>query len=103
VAAPAVAVVERPCVAVEEAVHPGADVPARCLDEQVDVIRHQAERVDAELVERRDPVEQAEEGEPVVAVAEDRLPVDPARRQVVDRAGELDAEWAGHRWGRTGG
>jgi hypothetical protein len=50
---------------------------AEALDDEVVVIRHQAEPVDVEGVLLDCPPELCEEAPPVLAVPEDRLPRDP--------------------------
>jgi hypothetical protein len=72
------------------------EVRARRVDEQVDVVRHQAVGVDDESVDAHDAGEEAEEEAPVVVVEEDGAPVDPARREVVEHVVGLNTKRLRH-------
>jgi hypothetical protein len=66
------------------------------VDEQVVVVRHQAEREDVE-VEAVDALrQQREEGAEVSFVAERAAALDASGRDVEDAVGKLGAECAGH-------
>jgi len=83
-------------VAAVQPVHPVGEPPQLRLDDEVEVIAHQTEGVHLPPVSGHDGGEVREEREPVLVVEEDRSPRDAARRDVVDRAGELRAERPGH-------
>ena len=83
--------VEPPCVAPVEVAHPGRDVLLQRLNLEVEVVRHQAVRVDAPSVPLCDIAEDLEKRERVAFGDVDRLPSVAARPHVVDDAGQLDA------------
>jgi hypothetical protein len=68
----------------EEGLHPGREpVPGR-VDDQVDVVSHQAEREHTPSVVARHCEEEREEASAVVVVGEDHRPRDAASRHVED-------------------
>jgi hypothetical protein len=62
--------------------HPVGEIGPRCIDYEVVVVRHQAERLAGPVVALDDEREQAEEVPPVVVVVVDRHLRDPARSDV---------------------
>jgi hypothetical protein len=71
----------------EEGLHPGRErVPGR-VDDEVDVVPHQAEDEHPPFVLARDGVQKRDEAPSVVLVAEDHHPGDAARRHVEDPFG----------------
>jgi hypothetical protein len=93
---PAVAGVEARGVQAVQALHPLRERRLPALDDQVEVVAHQAVRVKLP----REPVghaqQQVDEEAPVIVVHEDRTPIDTARRQVVDAVRERRAQRSGH-------
>src|SRR3954469_14674368 len=73
-----------------ESVSPG-------LDQQVVVRAHQAPRVTDPLSSLHRPLENLEEGEPIVVVVEDRAAAVAARPEVIHPIGDLQARWSRHR------
>jgi hypothetical protein len=69
---------------------------AGAREDEVDVVRHQAERDHAPVLRCRDLSEEGQEGEVVPVVAEDGAAVDPAHGDVVDAVGEDAARDPGH-------
>src|SRR5205823_4535645 len=67
-----------------QAAHRVADVARARLDEQVNVGRHQAVAAADEIFRIADIADDGEVRSAVLAVVEDPLAADPARRQVVD-------------------
>jgi hypothetical protein len=91
VAGARVLVVEGLGVAAVEVLHPGGQVGAGALDDEVVVVAHQAEAVHVPSVAAGDPLQEREEELAVEVVAVDRAAVDAARGQVVDPVGEEEA------------
>jgi hypothetical protein len=96
-----VAFVEVLGIAAVQPLHSGGDVASRRLHDEMDVVRHEAVQVEdpaAAKLERREhaPIDGA-----VFVVEEDRGAVVPARRNVVETAGELDAKRTWHAADRT--
>jgi putative intracellular protease/amidase len=87
VVAPAVALVERPCVGTVEIAHPIGEVRDRGFDYQVVVVTQEAARVHPPAVTALDAAQDVHEDHAVPVVGDDRLLVVPARRDVVVRAG----------------
>ena len=84
----AVAGVEGLGIAPVESLEAGGELRDRCLDHQVVVIRHQAERVEAPVVSAHDDVEEAEEELAVLGIAVDRNLSGPTRGHVEVAVGE---------------
>jgi hypothetical protein len=96
VPAPSVAEVEPLGVASVEALQAGREVGLRGLDDQLEVVRHQAEDL-AAPTEAVDAVgEELEEGQPVVVVADDRGSVHAASRHVEEAVGQLGPQNSWH-------
>jgi len=91
-----VPVVEALCVLAVEVLDSGRELPLSCVEDEVDVVVHQAERVAFPGVALRGEDEEAEVGEAVVVVAEDRSPVDAARSDVEGAVREVCTKNAGH-------
>ena len=87
VAAAPVPRVERLRVDAVEAVHGSRERFPWALDDEVVVVRHQAERVDVESERLYRPTEQGQEESAVLPVEEDAPPLDTARRHVPDAVG----------------
>ena len=89
-----VAAVERLRVDAVQALHSGGEVLELRLDDEVVVVRHQAEDVDSPVVAVDDGREQAQEEAALIVVQEDRRArysprcdvVDPERGELVSRA-----------------
>jgi hypothetical protein len=92
----AVAGVEPLRVHAVQALHPERQLRDGRLDDEVVVVRHQAERVEPPAEPLGALGEQAEEGDPVEVVAEDRGLVDAVGRDVEDPVGELHTQDARH-------
>jgi len=92
VADPLVPSVESLGVPAVEAPHPAREIGHGSLQQQVEVVRHEAVRVEAPLVAPDDLSQPVEEEEAVPVVEEDRLTGVASRRDVVERSGELDAK-----------
>jgi hypothetical protein len=88
--------VEVPGVLAVQSLHASRQIRLRSFDEQVKVIRHEAEGVLPPAVATNDLVAQGEESPTVVIILKDRLPAVPTRRHVVDAAGDQDSWRAGH-------
>jgi hypothetical protein len=85
---------------------------ARAGEDEVDVVRHQAERDHVPALRGRDVSEERQEAEVVLVVAEDRTAVDAPGGDVVDAVGEEAARdprhgstvratrWVGPVWGQ---
>ncbi len=86
-ATPTVFLVELLRVDAVDAVERSREEVADALDDEVVVIRHQAERVDVKGVLLDCPPELCEEAPPVSDVPEHGLPRDAARRHVPDAVG----------------
>ncbi|HVM18128.1 MAG TPA: hypothetical protein VM290_11160 [Gaiellaceae bacterium] len=98
VARDAVALVEELRVAALQPLHPGGEVRLpHQLDHQVEVVRHQAVDVGRPRVVADRAGEEPLEEAVILGVVEDRRTAIPARGDVEERAGELDAERARHR------
>ena len=102
----AVADVEALCVPPAQELDAGAETGDGGLHNDVVVVRHQAEGVDAPAVAGHRLGQKAEEGAPVVVVRGDVHAVDAARCDVEVAAGKLGAKNPGHeqkvsRRGRT--
>jgi hypothetical protein len=83
-------------VAVEE-LHPGGELLASRLDDEVVVVAHQTERVATPLVLQDGNAEQEQEEASVVVLEEDRDPAGTARADVKDPVGgQLGAGHASH-------
>jgi hypothetical protein len=82
-----VAVVEALRMDAVETVHESRDVVAPALEDDVEVVRHQAVRVTAEFVGQRQPAQRLDEGEVVVVIEKDAATVDAARGDVEDAVG----------------
>jgi hypothetical protein len=91
-----VALVEALCVEAVEAAEAVRQLPARAREDEVVVVRHQAERDDVPPLLSCDVRQEGEEGAPVVVVTEDRAPVDALDRDVVDAVGEVTSRDARH-------
>jgi hypothetical protein len=91
-----VAAVEALCVEAVEAAEAVRQLPARAREDEVVVVRHQAERDDVPPLLSCDVRQEGEEGAPVVVVTEDRAPVDALDRDVVDAVGEVTSRDARH-------
>jgi hypothetical protein len=91
-----VAAVETLGVRHVEALHPATEIGFRGLDEQVIVVAHQAIGVATPMVLFDLASEQVEKPHAVGVVGEDILPGIATRSHVIDGAGELKAELAGH-------
>ena len=90
------AAVEVDAVCRLESVHELAEIARRRLEHQVDVVRHQAEHVQANLV-KLDAVGQAVEETVAVAVVDENVPpIVPANGNVIDCALILNAKRPGH-------
>ncbi len=100
VALAAVFVVEGLRVAAVQQLHPGGELGAGALDDEVVMVPHQAEAVHGPAVTAHDPLEQVQEEDPVEVVAVDEAAVDAAAGQVVDPVGEQEAGDARHRFRR---
>jgi hypothetical protein len=66
------------------------------LQEQVEVLVHQAPRPDAPRIALAYAPEVVDERRTVLIVLEDRLPRITSRHRVIESAVELDAKWPGH-------
>jgi hypothetical protein len=97
VAASAVLLVEGLRVAAVQHLHPGGERFARTLNDEVEVVVHEAECAHLPAEAAPDEQEEREPVEPVVVVADDPAAVDSARGDVVDPVGEQGARNAGHR------
>jgi hypothetical protein len=89
--------VEVPRVLAIQPLHAAGQVRVRRLNEQMEVVRHEATRVDAPAVSARHPISDLEEPLPIVVILEDRLSPVPASSDVIDAAGDLDPGSSWHR------
>jgi hypothetical protein len=96
VADEAVAGVERLRVDAVDALHARAEVGLHRLDEQVDVVGHEAVREEVPALTRDRAAEQEQVRLPVDVVEEDRLLAVAAGEDMVDRPGFLLARLAWH-------
>jgi len=85
-----VAAVEAPGVEPLEPLHAPVEVGLRRLDEQVEVVPHEAVGQALPRAALDDVADAVEEPDPIARVEEDRQPHDPAVEDVVDAAGD---EW----------
>jgi len=92
-----VAGVEPACVVAVEVAHPCREVRHRRFDDQVVVVPHETQSVDAPAIAAADPVQDAEKHVPVVCIGVDRTPIVTTRGDVVEAAGHEAAEGASHR------
>jgi hypothetical protein len=76
--------------------HSSRQAAPRSLDEQVIVIGHQAVRVAKPVVPLSAKGEKLEETFAITRVSKDPTPFVPARDDVIDRAGEQNAQGARH-------
>jgi hypothetical protein len=83
-------------VAAVQALHPGREQSALRFDDEVVVVAHQAEGVQLPAVALGSRAQQREKEEPILVVAEDQAPRDPARDHVVDPVGEETARHSRH-------
>jgi len=79
-----------------EAAEPVGERLTGAGEDDVHVVRHQAERVDVPAVAGGDVAKERQEGEVVGVVAEHGAAVDASRGDVVDAVGEEAARRAGH-------
>jgi hypothetical protein len=93
---PTVAGVEARRVQAVQALHPLRERRLTALDDQVEVVPHQAVNVQLPGELLGDAEQHVDEEVPVIVVHEDRAPVDTARRQVVDAVRERRAQRARH-------
>lgn len=93
----AVAIVEAACVVAVEVTHPCREVRHRRLNDDMVVVPHEAQSVDAPAIAAADPVQDPEKHVPVVCIGVDRAPIVTARGDVVEAAGHEAAEGASHR------
>jgi hypothetical protein len=91
-----VALVERLRVAAEKTVHSSRQLGLGAVEDEVEVGRHQAERVHRPAEALDATVEAGEEEAPVVVVAVDRAAVHAARDHVEVAVGERRTRDAGH-------
>ena len=103
VADPIVPAVESLRVLPVQAPHASGQVRLGGLDEQVEVVRHQAVAVAVPVVGVDDLAQPVEEGVPIPVVEEDGFARIAPGGQVVEGAGELDAEWPSHESNGTAG
>jgi hypothetical protein len=82
-------------VAAVQELHPGRELGARALDDQVVVVAEQAEGVHAPAETLHAAGEQGEEEQAVVVLQVDVAARDPARTHVVDPVGKQEAR---HPW-----
>jgi hypothetical protein len=92
----AVAGVEAGGVQPVQPLHPFRQRRLPALDDQVEVIAHQAVGVQLPVMTIGDAEQEVDEEPPVLVVHEDQAPVDAARRQVVDAVGEGQPPWPWH-------
>jgi hypothetical protein len=93
----AVTEVEALRVPAAEVLHAGGQLGLRRLDDNVVVVRHQAEDVDRPAVAVDRLRQQLEKDEAIAVVADDRSAVDAARGDVEDPVRQLRAQQARHR------
>lgn len=96
-----VAEVEPLRVARQQVVHPAGEARRLGLDDEMEVIAHQAEGVHVPAVPIDGLGEQVEKGAAIVVVADDRAPLHPAGRDVEEAVARRDepAREARHRAG----
>src|SRR5436309_2903665 len=85
---PLVPAVERLGIDAVEAVAAVGELVAQGFDDEVVVVRHQAEGVNEPVVTLHHVCEEAQEEPAVVVAAKNRRPVDPTRADVEDAVGE---------------
>jgi hypothetical protein len=93
----AVAPVEAGCVDAVQLAHGHREIRVRCLNQQMEVVAHQAVGVAETAVASDDPVEVGEQPPPVSVVPEDRRALVSTRDRVVDGVLELDPQRSRHR------
>jgi hypothetical protein len=96
VAEAAVALVEVPRITPEESLEAAGELRLRALEHEVEVRRHQAERVDRPAVELGAGQKLSKEEAPIVVVAKDGAAVDSARRDVEVPIGQRGSQHARH-------
>ena len=91
------ALVEGARVAAVQVPHALVEVRLGRLDDQVEVVSHQAAHVHAPVVAALDPAEDVEEDPAILVVQDDGTVVVATCRHVVEGAGFEVAAWASHR------
>jgi hypothetical protein len=91
-----VAEVEALGVRTVQELHAGGELRLGGFEDEVIVVRHQAEGVHRPLVAAHAAGEQRQEAEPVVVVPVDRAAVDAARRDVEEPIGKRGPEHTRH-------
>src|SRR5215210_2184063 len=79
-----------------EPLHSLGDVRLRRLDQEMEVVGHQAIAVAPPAVPPHHGFQELDEGGVVGVVVEDRLPTIAPRDHVIDAAGDLETGWAWH-------
>ena len=97
----AVAGIEVRRVGSVQALHPAREGRLTALDDEVEVVSHQAVHVHSPAELTYEAAEIDEEEAPVVVVEEDEAPVDAARRQVPDAVRKAQPLRSGHAADRT--
>jgi hypothetical protein len=95
-ACPFVPVVESLCVLAVEVLDSGGELPSSRVEDEVDVVVHQAEGVAFPRVALDGEREQTQIGDPVVVVTEDVNAVDAACSDVEIAVRQVRSENAGH-------
>jgi hypothetical protein len=96
-AVPPVLVVEGLRVPAVEALHAAGQVRLGRVEDEVEVRRHETQRMERPAVALRAELDEPQERAPVVVVPEDRAPVDAAREDVEVPVGQRCAKHARHR------
>src|SRR5947209_4561070 len=84
------------CVGGLEPTHPRDEVSLRRLHQQVVVIRHQNERMHLPTSPTAHLAERVEKRSPISIIADNRLAMIAAVKQMINRVGELYACFPGH-------
>src|SRR5262245_506112 len=79
-----------------QALHAGRERWLGCLDQEVEVVRHEAVGGNAPPIPADHAIAQREKLDTIVVVLEDRLAAVPARRDVIEASGDLDAGCSRH-------
>ena len=80
----------------QQELHPPGQPCARRLDQEMEVIVHQAERMNMQPFFGHKPPQDREEETPILVIAKYLAAIDSTVHDVVQRSRELDSEWSWH-------